>query len=107
MYTSGFYQAAWPIVGAEVTQVVRNFFTTGRLLRQVNATVLTLIPKVHNPTRISDFRPIACCNVLYKVITKIIVERMSLVMDKLISPAQTTFALGLLAIIYYWCRSFL
>ncbi|KAL2249505.1 UNVERIFIED_CONTAM: hypothetical protein Sindi_2424200 [Sesamum indicum] len=44
-YTSGFYQAVWPILGAEVTQAVRDFFTTGRLLRQVNATVLTLIPK--------------------------------------------------------------
>ena len=51
-HTSGFYQAAWPIMGAEVMQVVRDFFTTGRLLRQVNATVLALIPKVHNPTRV-------------------------------------------------------
>ncbi|XP_011100582.1 uncharacterized protein LOC105178744 [Sesamum indicum] len=48
-YTSGFYKATWPIVGAELTHASIDFFTTGRLLKQLNTTYLTLIPKVHNP----------------------------------------------------------
>ncbi|KAL2237534.1 UNVERIFIED_CONTAM: Transposon TX1 uncharacterized protein [Sesamum indicum] len=48
-YSSGFYKAAWPVVGAEVTRAVLDFFSTGRLLKQVNSTLLALIPKVHTP----------------------------------------------------------
>ncbi|KAL2252872.1 UNVERIFIED_CONTAM: hypothetical protein Sindi_0081900 [Sesamum indicum] len=58
-YSSGFYKAAWPIVGTEVTRAVLDFFSTGRLLKQVNSTLLALIPKVHTPMSISDFRPIS------------------------------------------------
>ncbi|KAL0408455.1 UNVERIFIED_CONTAM: hypothetical protein Sradi_1779900 [Sesamum radiatum] len=44
-YSSGFFKAAWPVIGKEVTQAILDFFATGRLLRQVNATLLSLIPK--------------------------------------------------------------
>ncbi|KAL0449123.1 UNVERIFIED_CONTAM: LINE-1 retrotransposable element O protein [Sesamum latifolium] len=93
-YPSGFFKAARPVIGKEVTQAILDFFTTGRLLKQVNATLLSLIPKVLNPTLVSEFRPISCCNVLYKVITKIIVQRLSEVLDDLISPSQNAFVLG-------------
>ncbi|KAL0287022.1 UNVERIFIED_CONTAM: hypothetical protein Sangu_2713200, partial [Sesamum angustifolium] len=73
-YSSGFYKAAWPLL--------------------VNTTILALIPKVRAPSTVSDFRPISCCNVLYKVITKIIVQRLRLVLDKLISPSQNAFVPG-------------
>ncbi|KAL0420738.1 UNVERIFIED_CONTAM: hypothetical protein Slati_3096700 [Sesamum latifolium] len=43
-YSSGFFKVAWPIIGDEVTRAVLDFFATGRLLKQVNATLLTLIP---------------------------------------------------------------
>ncbi|KAL0408398.1 UNVERIFIED_CONTAM: hypothetical protein Sradi_1774200 [Sesamum radiatum] len=69
-YSSGFFKAAWPVVGREVTQAILEFFSTGRLLKQVNATLISLIPKVSTPTVVGEFRPISCCNVLYKVITK-------------------------------------
>ncbi|KAL0455350.1 UNVERIFIED_CONTAM: LINE-1 reverse transcriptase [Sesamum latifolium] len=50
-YSSGFFKAAWPIVGDEVTRAVLDFFHNGKLLRQVNATLLVLIPKQHLPPR--------------------------------------------------------
>ncbi|KAL2225019.1 UNVERIFIED_CONTAM: putative mitochondrial protein [Sesamum indicum] len=86
---------AWPVVGTEVTRAVLDFFTTGKLLKQVNSTLLALIPKVHTPPMsVNDFRPISCCNVLYKVITKLLVQRLSMVLDKLISPCQAAFIPG-------------
>ncbi|KAL0300133.1 UNVERIFIED_CONTAM: hypothetical protein Sangu_3137000 [Sesamum angustifolium] len=93
-YSSGFYKAAWPVIGEEMIKAILEFFTTGRLLKQVNTTILALIPKVRAPSTVSDFRPISCCNVLYKVITKIIVQRLRLVLDKLISPSQNAFVPG-------------
>ncbi|KAL0439838.1 UNVERIFIED_CONTAM: hypothetical protein Slati_2466800 [Sesamum latifolium] len=65
-YSSGFFKAAWPIVGREV----------------------------NNPTVVAEFWPISCCNVLYKVITKILVQRMRGILDKLISPSQNAFVPG-------------
>ncbi|KAL0430579.1 UNVERIFIED_CONTAM: hypothetical protein Sradi_0683900 [Sesamum radiatum] len=93
-YSSGFFKAAWPVVGREVTRAIMEFFSTGRILKHVNATLITLIPKVSNPTVVGEFRPISCCNVLYKVITEILVQRMRGILDKLISPSQNAFVPG-------------
>ncbi|KAL2240746.1 UNVERIFIED_CONTAM: hypothetical protein Sindi_0715800 [Sesamum indicum] len=93
-YSSGFYKAAWPVVGNEVMKAVLDFFSTGRLLKQVNSTLLALIPKVHSPKSIGDFRSISCCNVLYKIIAKLIVQRLSMVLDKIVSPCQGAFIPG-------------
>ncbi|KAL2223899.1 UNVERIFIED_CONTAM: hypothetical protein Sindi_2986700 [Sesamum indicum] len=93
-YSSGFYKNAWPMVGQEVTKAVLEFFSTGKLLKQINSTILTVIPKVHSPTSVADFRPISCCNVLYKIIAKLIVQKLSVVLDKIISPCQAAFVPG-------------
>ncbi|XP_074305258.1 uncharacterized protein LOC141640349, partial [Silene latifolia] len=69
-YTSQFYKDAYSIVGNDVIQAVKEFFITGELLKQVNSTTLTLIPKNDRPLSVADFGPIACCNVLYKIISK-------------------------------------
>ncbi|KAL0294563.1 UNVERIFIED_CONTAM: hypothetical protein Sradi_6879000 [Sesamum radiatum] len=90
-YSAGFYKAAWPVIGGEVTEAILEFFQTGRLLKQVNSTLISLIPKVSNPTNVAEFRPISYCNVLYKAITKILVQRMRAILDSLISPSQNTF----------------
>ncbi|KAL0444890.1 UNVERIFIED_CONTAM: hypothetical protein Slati_2211700 [Sesamum latifolium] len=82
-FSSSFFKAAWPVIGNELTRAVQDFFITGKLLKQVNATLLALIPKVAAPQGVTDFRSIACCNVVYKIITKVIVQRMQPVMGKL------------------------
>ncbi|KAL0416191.1 UNVERIFIED_CONTAM: hypothetical protein Slati_3451000 [Sesamum latifolium] len=89
-----------------MTQAVLEFFQNGRLLKQVNATLLTLIPKVRAPTTVSDFRPISCCNVLYKAITKILVSRIKDCLDDLISQLRTRLCPGDgLEIMSCWLRS--
>lgn len=64
------------------------------MFHNLNATNITLIPKVGNPSKVSQFRPISLCNVIYKLISKIITERLKLVLSKLISPLQLAFILG-------------
>ncbi|KAL2246937.1 UNVERIFIED_CONTAM: hypothetical protein Sindi_2546000 [Sesamum indicum] len=93
-YSSRFFKAAWPVVGEEVTRAVLDFFSTGKLLKQVNSTILALIPKVHTPMSVNDFRPISCCNVLYKIIAKLLVQKISVLLDKIVSPCQTAFIPG-------------
>ncbi|KAL0444877.1 UNVERIFIED_CONTAM: Retrovirus-related Pol polyprotein from type-1 retrotransposable element R2 [Sesamum latifolium] len=93
-FSAGFFKAAWNVIGDELTTAVQDFFISGKMLKQVNATVLSLIPKVANPTTVADFRPISCCNVLYMAITKIIVQRMHDVMGKIVSPSQNAFVPG-------------
>ncbi|KAL0283960.1 UNVERIFIED_CONTAM: Retrovirus-related Pol polyprotein from type-2 retrotransposable element R2DM [Sesamum radiatum] len=93
-YTSGFFKAAWPEIGADLCAAVAEFFTSGQLLKQLNATLLVLIPKVQLPVRVSEFRPIACCNVVYKAIAKILVGRMQQVLHLLVDFSQNAFVPG-------------
>ncbi|KAL0408443.1 UNVERIFIED_CONTAM: hypothetical protein Sradi_1778700 [Sesamum radiatum] len=93
-YTSAFFKAAWPEIGNDICAAVTEFFASGRLLKQLNAMLLLLIPKVQLPIRVSEFRPIACCNVVYKAISKIPVRRMQQVLHMLIDYSQNAFVLG-------------
>ena len=74
--------------------VVSSFFQTRRMLKEMNATSISLIPKVANPMRLIDFRPISCCNTVYKCIAKILAERIKAVLPSLVGPYQTTFISG-------------
>lgn len=63
-FIAAFYQKNWDLVGSEVSKVVLSFFHSGVMLRELNHTYITLIPKSPNPTSMNDFRPISLCNVL-------------------------------------------
>jgi hypothetical protein len=90
-FSAGFYQSAWSIVGNYVIDAMLEFFLSGRLLRKTNATILTLVPKKKNPTTMGDYRPISCCNLIYKCITKILANRLLPGLDDIISPNQGAF----------------
>ncbi|GJZ23567.1 RNA-directed DNA polymerase, eukaryota, reverse transcriptase zinc-binding domain protein [Tanacetum coccineum] len=93
-YTACFYKSAWSIVGKEISQAVKEFFSNGKLLGEVNATIISLAPKIPTPDKVSDFRPIACCNVLYKCIRKILTSRIKDVLGKLVGENQSAFIEG-------------
>nr|GEX95869.1 RNA-directed DNA polymerase, eukaryota, reverse transcriptase zinc-binding domain protein [Tanacetum cinerariifolium] len=93
-YTSRFYKTAWRIVGKEVSQAMREFFNTGKLLGEVNATLISLVPKIPIPGKVSDFRPIACCNVLYTCISRIMTKKLKGVLGKLVNKNQSAFISG-------------
>ncbi|KAL0295158.1 UNVERIFIED_CONTAM: hypothetical protein Sradi_6849500 [Sesamum radiatum] len=96
-YTSLFYKAAWPVIGRDVCEAVKEFFVSGRLLKQINATTLTLIPKVQMPSQVSDYRPISCCNVIYKAITKVMVKRLQQVLHLIVDQSQNAFVPEIIA----------
>ncbi|XP_074292519.1 uncharacterized protein LOC141619402 [Silene latifolia] len=65
-----------------------------QLLKQINNTILTLIPKVELPQSVAQFRPIACCNTDYKCIAKFMCNRLSEALPSIISPNQSAFVKG-------------
>lgn len=67
-----FFKKVWDIVGDDFTKAVREFFISGQILRQWNSTAITLVPKKTEAVNLTDFRPISCCNVVYKVVSKIL-----------------------------------
>jgi len=85
---------AWNIVGSLVCAAVKSFFRSGRILREMNVTAISLIPKVPNPTMLKDFRPISCCNTIYKCIAKILANRLKVVIPHLVGKQQTAFVKG-------------
>ncbi|GJV27544.1 putative RNA-directed DNA polymerase [Tanacetum coccineum] len=70
-FSSKFFKASWSVVGPEFFKAIQDFFSKGKLLKEINATIIALVPKIKTPKKVSDFRPISCCNVLYKCISKI------------------------------------
>ncbi|GKB64760.1 RNA-directed DNA polymerase, eukaryota, reverse transcriptase zinc-binding domain protein [Tanacetum coccineum] len=93
-YTSKFYKKAWSIVGDDVCSAVKEFFLKGKMLGEINATLITLVPKLSTPMKVSDYRPITCCNVLYKIINKILTNRIKSALCKIVSPCQSAFIPG-------------
>jgi len=73
---------------------VHAFFHSGSLLKSLNHTYITLIPKVPSPNEVSHFQPINLCNVIYKVISKLMVNKLIPLMDNLITPFQNAFIQG-------------
>lgn len=93
-FTSAFFQHYWDVVGSDVTEAILLFFRSGILPKSWNSTVLSLIPKSQAPSTIKDFRPITCCNVVYKCIAKILASRVQAILPGLISPCQSAFIKG-------------
>lgn len=90
----GFYQHFWGVLGRDVTLFVKRFVETTRLPVKANDTFIVLIPKKVNLETMKDLRPIALCNVLYKIAAKVCANRMKSLLDGLISNAQSAFVPG-------------
>jgi len=76
-----FFKKSWVIIGVDFIAVIQYFFDHYTLSKCINATRIALVPRIENPTYINDFRPISYCNVMHKCISKIIVNRLKLVLS--------------------------
>jgi ribonuclease HI len=89
-----FYKKFWAVVGEEVTKEVLQALNTGTIPEGWNETAIVLIPKVESPELITQFRPISLCNVVYKVISKVLSKRLKVILPEIISKTQSAFVPG-------------
>ncbi len=82
-----FFKKYWHILGDNVTQVVLSFLNSGHLLKKINYAHIVLIPKIKNPQRAFYYRPISLCNVLYKIVSKVLANRLQQVLPTVISDS--------------------
>lgn len=89
-----FYQKFWKIIGNDITLACLNILSTNSIPRVLNDTLVVLIPKKRNPGKINDLMPISLCNIMMKIITKMLANRMKKVLSSAISEMQSVFIPG-------------
>ena len=82
------------MVGESVKKIVRDIFETHEVLAFLNQTLIVLIPKQLGLETVGHFRPISLCNTVYKIVSKILVQRLRPLLPSLVSPMQVAFLEG-------------
>jgi hypothetical protein len=86
-----FFKSKWDIVGTSIVKFVADYFTNPGKIKEVNQTLITMIPKCNEPAKVTQLRPIALCNVIYKVVTKVVAQRIRTILPYVISNNQSSF----------------
>ncbi|KAL0402470.1 UNVERIFIED_CONTAM: hypothetical protein Slati_4276900 [Sesamum latifolium] len=84
-YSACFFKSVWNVI---------DFFRSGRMLRQLNHAIIAFLPKSEHSPSVADYRVNSCCNVIYKVITKIITDWLAATLEHLIDRCQSAFVGG-------------
>lgn len=92
--TAQFFQRYRHIVGTDVSTTCLNCVRTDNILKSINYTHITLVPKVDNPKSLSQYRPISLCNVIYKIVSKMLTNRLKWVLPRIIFESQSAFVPG-------------
>jgi hypothetical protein len=93
-FTALFYMKYWDCVKDIVLQAIWNFFKHDQLLKEQNHTFIALIPKKIGASSVHHYRPISLCNIIYKIISKLLANRLKPLLSNIISPFQTAFVPG-------------
>lgn len=89
-----FFQTYWSIVGRDVVKFCQDYIRNGELLNGINQTLICLIPKIKVPQDMTDLRPISLYNVLVRILSKVLVNRLKSCLKRLISDKQNVFIKG-------------
>ncbi|XP_058771884.1 uncharacterized protein LOC131645222 [Vicia villosa] len=93
-YGTYFFNKAWRVIRTNVVRVVQDFFTNNRIYKAANCLIVTLIPKHNGVKGIKDYRHIAWCSTLYKIISNVLANRMTNVLDSIVGKNQVAFVKG-------------
>lgn len=93
-FPARFFQKNWGLIKEDVISAVKQFFEEGCMPEGVNDTAIVLILNVQHPETLKEYRPISLCNVIYKVVSKSLVNRLQLLLDDIISESQSAFIPG-------------
>lgn len=93
-FSAGFYQQHWQIIGDEICVAVTRVLNTNKWDSSINHTYLVLISKKKKPTQVADYRPISLCNVIYKIMSKVLANRLRIILPDIISKSQTAYVHG-------------
>ena len=93
-FTMAFFQKCWQVVESDVLVVFEEFYELCTFKKSFNATFLALIPKKQNARNVKDFRPITLIGSLYKLVSKVLTNRLKTMMENLISESQNPFVRG-------------
>lgn len=91
---AAFFQKNWKKVKNDLIEGVLSNLNSGHLLKDINKSSIVLIPKRDDPTVMDHFRPISLCNVIYKIVSKCITNRIRKVIKELVGPSQNAFVTG-------------
>jgi hypothetical protein len=89
-----FFHKCWEVVGDDIMDFFEEFHTHCKFEKSLNATFIALIPKKRDALNIRDFRPISLVGSMYKLLSKVLANRIRLVMESLISSSQNAFVGG-------------
>ncbi|GAU16975.1 hypothetical protein TSUD_37330 [Trifolium subterraneum] len=87
----GFIKDFWVELRGDVMRFISEFHRNGKLTKDLNSTFIALIPKIDSPQRLNDFRPISLVGSLYKILDKVLANRLRLVIGSVVSVSQTAF----------------
>ncbi|XP_074305042.1 uncharacterized protein LOC141639968 [Silene latifolia] len=90
-FSAGFFKAAWDTVSLDFCKAVKEFFKSSFMPKQANVTMLSLIPKKKIFQYVKEFRPMSCCSIIYKTISKILTNRLQSILPNLVGIEQTVF----------------
>src|SRR5438105_356478 len=89
-----FYQTHWDFFRLEICNFVRSFLEGGEIPEGLCDSIIVLIPKVAHPEHLTNFRPISLCNVLYKIASKVLDNRLKVILPDIISEYHSAFVPG-------------
>ena len=89
-----FFQYFWPKIGEEVTTTVLDFLNIGISPPKFNETHIVLIPKCKEPKKITEYRPISLHNVVYKIASKVVANKLKKILPTIINDTQSAFVYG-------------
>lgn len=93
-FTANFFHEFWELISTEVWELVEESRSMHWILPSLNSTFLALIPKGDESNTPEKYMPIALCNVIYKLISKVLANRLKPLLPLLISPEQTGYVEG-------------